>query len=68
MAEIPDQGPIFNWGAIIDEQQEVYFFMSSYTMDTICGGQHFLGMNWVWRKGLPPIHVYCLELWEIKYK
>ena len=42
--------------------------MSSYIMDALDGGQHFVGMNWPCRKGLPPIHVYFLELWEMKYK
>lgn len=80
MVEIVNRGPIFNWGAIIsstlnqatkkiviiDDKQEAYFFMSSYIMDALCGGQHFLGMNWAWRKGLPSKHIYCLELWEKK--
>ena len=53
---------------IIDDQQEVDFYMSSYILDYLCVGQHFLGMNQAWKKGNPLIHVHYLELWDTKYK
>ena len=42
--------------------------MSSYFMDIICGGQHFLGMNWEWKQSLPPVYVYFIDLWDTRYK
>ena len=59
---------VVNNSMIIDDQKEFGFFMSSYVVDALCRGQHFLGMNWTWKKVNPPIHVYFLELWDTKYK
>lgn len=42
--------------------------MSSYIFDALWKEQYFLGMNWSSKKGNQPIHVYCLELWDTKYK
>ena len=53
---------------VIDDQQEIDFYMASYIMDVLCGGQHFLEMNSAWKNGCPPIHVYFLELWDTKHK
>lgn len=81
MAEIVDLGPILNCGCIIssslnksidnsviiDEKQESSFYMSSYIMNVVSRGQHIRSMNWEWRSS-PLVHVYCLEIWKIKYK
>lgn len=42
--------------------------MSSYIVDALRDGKHFLDMNWAWKKGCPPINAYFLETWDTKYK
>lgn len=53
---------------IIDDEKESNFFISLYIIDESCGGQHFPSMKWAYKKGIPPIHVYCVDLWDTKYK
>jgi hypothetical protein len=42
--------------------------MSSYLIDVVCSSICFPAMGWDWNPNLPPIHVYCSELWETNYK
>lgn len=42
--------------------------MASYIMDVFYGKRHFLDMNWAWKKGCPPVHMYYLVLWDTNYK
>lgn len=49
-------------------KQQATNFYTPYFMDVMCGGQNFPSMNWEWKRSSPPIHVYCLDLWENRYK
>ena len=53
---------------IIDDQQELSFFMSPYIMDALRIFLHFLILKWAWKKGIALNHVYRIELWATKYK
>jgi len=66
-------GTVFNLGSMlslnlnqaiiyskdVEAHTRTYFFTSSYLLDVVCDVHHFLGMNWRWLLGEPPIHVYC---------
>jgi DNA segregation ATPase FtsK/SpoIIIE-like protein len=42
--------------------------MSSYLLDMVCQAHAYPRMGWRWKKSDLPIHVYCQDLWEHKYR
>jgi hypothetical protein len=75
-------GSVFNWAAILSlamkraiekakkPTTEILptFYMASYLLDIVCANNSFPGLNWNWNIAGSPIYVYCLGLWENKYK
>jgi hypothetical protein len=75
-------GFVFNWAAILSHVMKSFierdkkpiieilptFYMASYLLDIVCANNSFPGLNWNWNIAGSPIYVYCLGLWENKYK
>jgi hypothetical protein len=44
------------------------FYMPSYLIDDNHSPIPFHDLGWNWDLYHPPVHVYCYEIWDIKYK
>lgn len=74
---------IFNWESILSQKilkalekvvqkpdpKGTIFYFTAYLLDALCASNSFPGLNWAWNPKIPPIHLYCKELWkENNYK
>ena len=76
-------GTLFNWESILShnllkalekavqkpDPKGIIFYFATYILDALCASNSFPGLNWAWTHKIPPIHLYCKELWrENHYK
>ena len=38
--------------------------MSGFIMDSFYASSSFLALNWNWSKKSPPVHIYCVDMWD----
>ena len=40
------------------------FYMSGFVMDAFCVSSSFPTLNWNWTDQSPPVHIYCVDMWD----
>ena len=38
--------------------------MSGFVMDIFCALTAFPTLNWNWMEKSPPVHIYCVDMWD----
>ena len=38
--------------------------MSGFIMDAFCASTSFPALNWNWSDKSPPVHIYCVDMWD----
>lgn len=79
---LTEKGQVFNWAHILSVnllntikivkeasgRKNPGFYMSAFLVDAVCSSNSFPLMGWTWKPDMPPVHIYCCELWASNFR